>query len=78
LSGSGRLSYGDKRRQLTEIRSADLRFSPAYAGRLVASVAQVKIGALALDPMEPSDPKAPLVEGRVLAPLKAEPVASRR
>jgi hypothetical protein len=60
LSGSGRLSYGDKRCQLTEIRSADLRFSPAYAGSLVASVAQVKIGALALDPMEPSDPKAPL------------------
>ena len=37
------------RGQLTEIRAADLRFSPAEAGSLVSSVGQVKIGAPALD-----------------------------
>ncbi len=36
------------RGQLTEIRAADLRFSPAEAGSLVSSVGQVKIGAPAL------------------------------
>jgi LuxR family transcriptional regulator, maltose regulon positive regulatory protein len=36
------------RGQLTEIRAADLRFSPAEAGSLVSSVGQVNIGAPAL------------------------------